>query len=89
MEMAPNPGAQLRAWRDELKLSGREVATAAGISATYLVQLEVGTNGGAPSERVLQGLARALGRTEAEVMELYGRKRCEACGRGCACEAST
>lgn len=59
-------GRLMRRRRDELGLSARDVGDVAGITHTYVLNLEAGKND-LPSREVLTGLARALGVDEADL----------------------
>lgn len=59
-------GRLMRRRREELGLSARDVGDVAGITHTYVLNLEAGKND-LPSREVMLGLARALGIDEADL----------------------
>jgi transcriptional regulator with XRE-family HTH domain len=64
-------GATLRKLREAKRVSLRKTAAAAGISPTYLAQLE--RDASTPSEDVVFDLATALGYDQDDLLALTGR----------------
>jgi len=63
----------VRVWRDKRGLTQRALATAAGVAASYLADIEGGRKPGSAS--ALSRLARALGVTMDDLMDEQQRKR--------------
>ena len=66
-----NLGSFLRGQRKKQKLSLRKVASQAGVSATYLWEIELGKRK-TPSAEILKKLAPILGVTTQELLERAG-----------------
>jgi transcriptional regulator with XRE-family HTH domain len=66
-------GDRVKARRNELGLTQRDLASRAGLDYTYLSKIENGRLEHTPSIRTIQGLARALQLDELELMDLANK----------------